>query len=323
MISLSGMPFYVDGTYDLDGDSLSELLLFYDEKDGGEIRYVEIEKNGNHTLLWSFIATEDVLGHISSVKMVDLENDNVPEIVAILRTEVRNKNNNTPWLLLFKWEGQTFSPRPMELYGDDLSIGRIRSSNFVVLNNNEMTTTIGAAFATPLRTGAIFNLNMVGKEIQLTDFRLLESSVVGNGYGKVFIGSFEHKEKNKIVLFTLEANLIKISMYDMLDGSNPLQEMFSDVFSLNGAKKLFVPGIMTTDEDMNGNEELLLPFLNGEVATLSIEDGEMILKPSSFSKKPLFFLNKEANEKEINSLVLARIEAGLYKSSLFPKPTEV
>ena len=317
------MPFYVDGTYDLDGDSLSELLLFYDEKDGGEIRYVEIEKNGNHTLLWSFIATEDVLGHISSVKMVDLENDNVPEIVAILRTEVRNKNNNTPWLLLFKWEGQTFSPRPVELYGDDLSIGRIRSSNFVVLNNNEMTTTIGVAFATPLRTGAIFNLNMVGKEIQIMDFRLLESSVVGNGYGKVFIGSFEHKEKNKIVLFTLEANLIKISMYDMLDGSNPLQEMFSDVFSLNGAKKLFVPGIMTTDEDMNGNEELLLPFLNGEVATLSIEDGEMILKPSSFSKKSLFFLNKEANEKEINSLVLARIEAGLYKSSLFPKPTEV
>ena len=317
------MPFYVDGTYDLDGDSLSELLLFYDEKDGGEIRYVEIEENGNHTLLWSFVATEDILGHISSVKMVDLENDNVPEIVAILRTEVRNKNNNTPWLLLFKWEGQTFSPRPMELYGDDLSIGRIRSSNFVVLNNNEMTTTIGAAFATPLRTGAIFNLNMVGKEIQIMDFRLLESSVVGNGYGKVFIGSFEHKEKNKIVLFTLEANLIKISMYDMLDSSNPLQEIFSDVFSLNGAKKLFVPGIMAIDEDMNGNEELLLPFLNGEVATLSIEGGEMILKPSSFSKKSLFFLNKEANEKEINSLVLARIEAGLYKSSLFPKPTEV
>ena len=317
------MPFYVDGTYDLDGDSLSELLLFYDEKDGGEIRYVEIEENGNHTLLWSFVATEDILGHISSVKMVDLENDNVPEIVAILRTEVRNKNNNTPWLLLFKWEGQTFSPRPMKLYGDDLSIGRIRSSNFVVLNNNEMTTTIGVAFATPLRTGAIFNLNMVGKEIQIMDFRLLESSVVGNGYGKVFIGSFEHKEKNKTVLFTLEANLIKISMYDMLDGSNPLQEMFSDVFSLKGAKKLFVPGIMAIDEDMNGNEELLLPFLNGEVATLSIEGGEMILKPSSFSKKSLFFLNKEANEKEINSLVLARIEAGLYKSSLFPKPTEV
>ena len=164
---------------------------------------------------------------------------------------------------------------------------------------------------------------MVGNEIQLMDFRLLESSVVGNGYGKVFIGSFEHKEKNKVVLFTLEANLIKISMYDMLDSSNPLQEIFSDVFSLNGAKKLFVPGIMTTDEDMNGNEELLLPFLNGEVATLSIEGGEMILKPSSFSKKPLFFLNKEANEKEINSLVLARIEAGLYKSSLFPKPTEL
>jgi len=317
------MPFYVDGTYDLDGDSLSELLLFYDEKDGGEIHYVEIEKNGNHTLLWSFVATENILGHISSVKMVDLENDNVPEIVATLRTEVRNKNNNTPWLLLFKWEGQTFSPLPMELYEDDLSIGRIRSSNFVVLNNNEMTTTIGAAFATPLRTGAIFNINMVGNEIQLMDFRLLESSVVGNGYGKVFISSFEHKEKNKVVLFTLEANLIKISMYDMLDSSNPLQEIFSDIFSLNGAKKLFVPGIMTTDEDMNGNEELLLPFLNGEVATLSIEDGEMILKPSSFSKKPLFFLNKEANEKEINSLVLARIEAGLYKSSLFPKPTEL
>jgi len=322
LISLSGMPLYVDGTYDLDGDSLSELLLFYDEKDGGEIRYVEIEENGNHTLLWSFVATEDILGHISSVKMVDLENDNVPEIVAILRTEVRNKNNNTPWLLLFKWKGQTFSPLPMELYEDDLSIGRIRSSNFVVLNNNEMTTTIGAAFATPLRTGAIFNINMVGNEIQLMDFRLLESSVVGNGYGKVFIGSFEHKEKNKVVLFTLEANLIKISMYDMLDSSNPLQEIFSDVFSLNGAKKLFEPGIMTTDEDMNGNEELLLPFLNGEVATLSIEDGEMILKQSTFSKKPLFFLNKEANEKEINNFVLAKIEAGLYKSSLFPKPIE-
>ncbi|HCN24041.1 MAG TPA: hypothetical protein DIS65_01555, partial [Candidatus Marinimicrobia bacterium] len=245
-----------------------------------------------------------------------------PEIVAILRTEVRNKNNNTPWLLLFKWKGQTFSPLPMELYEDDLSIGRIRSSNFVVLNNNEMTTTIGAAFATPLRTGAIFNINMVGNEIQLMDFRLLESSVVGNGYGKVFIGSFEHKEKNKVVLFTLEANLIKISMYDMLDSSNPLQEIFSDVFSLNGAKKLFEPGIMTTDEDMNGNEELLLPFLNGEVATLSIEDGEMILKQSTFSKKPLFFLNKEANEKEINNFVLAKIEAGLYKSSLFPKPIE-
>jgi len=322
LISLSGMPLYVDGTYDLDEDSLSELLLFYDDKERGKIHYVEIEENGSHTLLWSFIP-EDIFGYISSVKMVDLDNDNVPEIVAILKTEGRNKNNNNPWLLLFKWEGQTFSSLPIKLYDNDLSIGRIRPANFVVLNKDDMTTILGVAFSTPLRTGGIFNLNLIDKEIQLADFKLIESSVIGNGYGMVFIGSFEHKEKNKIVLFTLEANLIKISMYDIQNSSNSLQEIYSDVFSLDGARQLFAPGIMTIDEDMNGNEELLLPFLNGEVVTLSIESGKMILKPSSFSKKPLFFLNKEVNEKEINRLVLARIEEGLYKSSLVPKTIEM
>ena len=323
LISLSGGPLYVDGTYDLDEDSLSELLLFYDEKEGGKIQYIEIEENGSHTLLWSFMPAEDILGHISSVKMVDLDNDNVPEIIAILRTELRNKNNNDPWLLLFKWEGQTFSSVPIKLYEDDLSFGRTRPSNFVVLNNDDMTTALGVAFSTPSRTGGIFNLNLIDNRIHLTDFRLIESSVIGNGYGRVFIGSFEHKEKNKIVLFTLEANLIKISLYNVQDGSSPLQEIYSDVFSLNGVRQFFAPGIVTIDEDMNGNEELLLPFLNGEVVTLSIDSGKMILKPSSFSKKPLFFLNKGVSEKEINSFVLARIEDGLYRSSLVPKTIEM
>ena len=68
--------------------------------------------------------------------MADLNYDDIPEIIAILRTEIRFKQTQTPWLMIFMWEEQSFSVSPLMVYEEDLSFGPIRSSNFAVLNDN-------------------------------------------------------------------------------------------------------------------------------------------------------------------------------------------
>ena len=90
-VSLFGKPVYVDGTYDLDGDNLSELLILYDEEGKSEIRFVEIQENGIHSPVWSYIVDMAIPGVISDIKMADLNHDDIPEIIVILRTEIRPK----------------------------------------------------------------------------------------------------------------------------------------------------------------------------------------------------------------------------------------
>ena len=184
-VSLFGKPVYVDGTYDLDGDNLSELLILYDEEGKSEIRFVEIQENGKHSPVWSYTLDMAISGVISDIKMADLNHDDIPEIIAILRTEIRFKQIQTPWLMIFTWEEQSFSVSPLIVYEEDLSFGPIRSSNFAVLNDSN-NVKLAVAFSTPMRAGSILDIEMNNDEVRLKNIQLIESPVISNGYGIKF-----------------------------------------------------------------------------------------------------------------------------------------
>jgi len=320
-VSLIGKPVYVDGTYDLDGDNLSELLILYDEEGKSEIRFVEIQENGIHSPVWSYIVDMAIPGVISDIKMADLNHDDIPEIIVILRTEIRLKQTQTPWLMIFTWEEQSFSVSPLIVYEEDLPFGPIRSSNFAVLNDNN-NVKLAVAFSTPMRTGSILDIEMNNDEVQLKNIQLIESPVISNGYGKVFIGSFLHEETNRLVLFTTEANLLKASVYEDQINYDLVKKPISEVFSLNGSRNLSAMEIMAKDEDLDGNEELILPFQSGEVFSLSFEENKLVFKPSAFHEKAVFLSEEINTEEAINSLILTRVEEGLYSPPLIT-PTSI
>ena len=228
MVFLFGKPVYVEGTYDLDGDNLSELLILYDDEGKSEIRFVEIQENGKHAPVWSYTLDKEISGVISDIKMADFNHDDIPEIIAILRVEIRSKKTQTPWLMIFTWEEQSFSVSPLIVYEEDLSFGPVRSSNFSILNDNN-NVKLAVAFSTPMRIGSILEIEINNDGAQLKNIQLIESSVISNGYGKVFIGSFIHEDTNKLVLLTTEANLLKASVYEVQNDNNVIKKPISEV----------------------------------------------------------------------------------------------
>ncbi|NQU27897.1 MAG: hypothetical protein HQ528_06385, partial [Candidatus Marinimicrobia bacterium] len=144
---------YTDGTYDLDQDGLSELLLVVRQPDGGTIlEYVEIDKAQNHQTIWKFIPDAARIGLFTDVKIVNIDNEGPPELVGILQTSYNGSNFNEPWLYVFQWLGDTFSSIPIVLADDRLSEQFIRPGNLSFLSRETLDGSgLAISFGSPLR----------------------------------------------------------------------------------------------------------------------------------------------------------------------------
>ena len=91
----------IKGTFDFDGDGLSEFLsvekIDSTSKHGTLCSYNEISETGEHILLWSYNSVTPV----RDITIADMNGDGSPEIVVLSRSGLRGTIE--PWLRIFSW----------------------------------------------------------------------------------------------------------------------------------------------------------------------------------------------------------------------------
>ncbi len=98
-ISLSARPIKLAGTYDLNGNDRSELLLLK----GGGLQYVEIEDNGDHREIWYYHPDGDRSAAVVDAVLANINDDPNPELIAIISAPSIKTDKKVPWLVVFKW----------------------------------------------------------------------------------------------------------------------------------------------------------------------------------------------------------------------------
>lgn len=296
---------HVAGTYDLNGNGRSELLII-DALDA-PLKYVELDAEGNHTILWQYSVAANQ--RVTDAKLVDLGKNGTTELVASITTLADNGKETQPWILVFPWEGESFAARPLTLNNPAGATDRYRPLNLAV---HELSGNMAVALASPSRRGVLMQLDFSPDSLTLIKLDSVQPEIIRNGYGRIFTGLFNHGEKSFLAVVSPEGNVLKTSVFTIDDQP---QEIAADLLVVNGARNLIGQAIMAYDENMDGIQELLLPFRTGEVLKLSLEGNTLTLVKSRFSEKGLFTIPREANATAINGILLARVEEGLYESA--------
>ncbi|MFQ6612999.1 MAG: hypothetical protein ACE5D2_07855, partial [Fidelibacterota bacterium] len=295
---------YVEGTFDLNHNQQSEILIVGDQ--ATPLKYVELDSSGKHILLWHYTPVEPTIRQITDAHLADLNQDNIPELLATVSTLSNDGKAAQPWLLVFSWEGNSFSSRPLTINNSPGAFDRHRPVNLSIADAG-----ITVSLASPSRKALLLNLVLENQKLKLSKTQDISPTIIRSGFGRVFVGSFKSDGVQHLALLSPEGNLLKAAIL-AIDG-NPI-ELLSDVLALDGARDILGPAIMSYDEHKDGNEELLIPFVTGEVMALSLSGDSLTFSTSAFSKKGLFSLSPEADEADINSVLLARVEEGLYEA---------
>ena len=322
--NLMGKPksvLHIDGTYDLDQDGLSELLLVVRQPDGSTmLEYVEIDKAQNHQTLWTYAPPAERTGLFTDVKIVNLDGLGPPELVGILQTSYNSSEFGKPWLYVFRWVGDTFTSVPLIIADERLEGQFIRPGNLSYFGKHtEGISRLAISLGSPLREILIFSVDFQSRPWRLIGEYYLQPLLFKNGYGRVYTATFLHDNRELLAVFSPEGNLLKTVIYDLEPEPH---EILADVLTINGARFLLAPEIMATDFNMDGNQELLLPFQNGDLSVLSVDDGKLALEMTDLNGLDLFILQDPASENDINNMIIARVENGLY-TTLRAEPVKI
>ncbi|NQU28459.1 MAG: LamG domain-containing protein, partial [Candidatus Marinimicrobia bacterium] len=209
---------------------------------------------------------------------------------------------------------------PIVLADDRLSEQFIRPGNLSFLSRETLDGSgLAISFGSPLREILILAIDYNQLPWKFSGQYHLQPELFRNGYGRVYTAAFNHENRELLAVFSPEGSLLKTVVYDLEPEPH---EILSDVLTINGARFIRAAEIMTTDFNGDGDNELLIPFDNGDLAIVSIVDGELQLNISDLNGHDLFILPEPATESDINNMVMARIENGLF-STLRTEPVRI
>ena len=293
---------HVIGTFDFNNNGKSEIL-----KINGQIaplEFIELDASGSHTTLWTYTPEK---GSIVDVQFADINNDQVFELIVIQKNDVEKG-----WLSVFEWNGFDFS-----LKGDPFSkangtTDKVRPSNLTYFEG-----VFSSAISSPTRSAKIFSLEFVEEKYRVSNSEILSDPIVTNGYGPVYSGIFENETGPIVALISPESNVIKVAVFSLETGSS-----ISDVFSLNGARVVLGPDIQRYDENKDGYFDLIIPFATGEVFMLSNLGDSLSFTQSKFSEIGLFALKPNSEEKQINDIIIQRVEQDLHSRNGLSSPED-
>ena len=298
---LSAEDLYVFGTFDFNQNGRSEIITI--NRLGTSLDFIELNKDGTHNKIWTF-SPQLNSGSIVDAKFSDLNDDGFPELVIIQSNSAENN-----WIKIFEWNGFDFSTNNNPIINENGEEDKIRPSNLSSLYN-----VFALSRSSPTRSVEVFDLKITDGASQISDPRTYNNPLVTNGYGPVFAGLFSSADGDFTALISPESNVLKTSVFSV---TNPMQPPISELIVTNGARVILGPYIQAFDENKDGIQELLIPFATGEVYLLSMNGDSLSFVESKLSQKGLFNLAVGTNEDEINNMLLARVELGLYDNSPF------
>ena len=303
-VSLKAKSLKLTGTFDLNGNNRSELLLL---KSGG-LQYVEIEDNGEHREIWYYHPNGDRSAAVMDAVLANINDDPNPELIAIISAPSIETDRKVPWLVVFKWTGERFTSEPLKRFDFPGEKNLLRPSN-INISEIDGKVTLSISFGSPSRKAVIFNLSEKLGSLLIESPMVFQPDILKNGYGRVFTALFNTTDGENIAVFSPEGDIMKTAIFSSTDG----KEITSDLLVLDGMQNLYAPDIWVHDISYNDDQGVLLPFENDQVLILSFTDGKLSMLPSDFSGQGLFAVDDTTSAQEINKVVLARIEAGLYK----------
>lgn len=313
---LSAASLHISDVIDLDHDGQNEFIRF--EKTGHPaLQLLERDSTNRHRVLWEFSAPEQVLGWVTGAKLIDLDQDAIPELVATFVTYSNAAGMGHPWLLIFRWNGSTFGDQPIMVYEEDLEMGRLRPSGFAAFTLAD-SLYLAVPLAAPTREILIVRLDLAGYKVSVHPVTTLTSELLQNGYGQIHTGVTD----SLLVVIGAEDAVLKTAVYNM---RNEFSVLITQTLKQEDAGQVFGPDIQAYRPTADAAEHLLLPFKNGNVHALHWvdEDQTLSLGPSPFHQQGFFALPDSSTAKEINRALDARRAAGLLASPsmVSEKPT--
>jgi len=152
-VSLSAKSIKLAGTFDLNANNRSELLLLK----GGGLQYVEIEDDGEHREIWYYHPNGDRSAAVMDAVLANINDDPNPELIAIISAPSIETDKKVPWLVVFKWTGTRFSSEPLEHFDFPGEKDLLRPSN-INISEIDGKVTLSISFGSHSRKEVIFKL---------------------------------------------------------------------------------------------------------------------------------------------------------------------
>jgi len=276
--------FHVKGPFDLDKDKVNECLLF-NSRDHS-ILYVEVNTSGVNDTLWSYKFKNGVT--IADGDFIDLDNDGALELIII--PKIINVDKNTPWLYVFRGSTSIFTKEPLSYTAAPLSLTALRPSSLTIMSNP--SSPLGVCFASPVRKGMIFNLQITEGLLKLINPRLLSSPSNNNGYGAIQMSSFSSNKRDYVSILSVEKDSLHTTIFDAEDNYSLLE---SKSLSFNTVPLNLNTPIMARTSKYNGKDGLLLPISSDDVFLMNILDSSVMISTTNISKQNAFPTDYKSN----------------------------
>jgi hypothetical protein len=298
----------IKGTFDFDGDGLSEFLSVEKSdptsKHGTLCSYNEISETGEHILLWSYNSATPV----RDITIADMNGDGSPEIVVLSRGGLRGTIE--PWLRIFSW----FDGSPSSGASASWGAASSRPTNLAIVDlDNNGWDEIAISMGSPARGITLLSM---GENGVIEKQQSLAPGSLENGMGLLVVSSSDYNNDGLIDLVAIseETNDLHIQFYLNEGGLLKLISSTSTATQDNVLGGRIIPSaISKIDSDFDGVKEILLPHIAAKTLLVELSSGGKVelqeMGPLGIS---LFnFPDTGLDAADMNEILLARAETGV------------
>ncbi len=312
---LYGGRLHVEGTWDLDQDGISELLIF-DRTGSPTLALVEVNQDGTHSPMWTFTVPEDWYGWITDVHLEDVNGDDTPELLASFLSMDPTLDGSPSWLLLFPWEGTGFGD-PLPVVDETESDAPMRPLSFSIFHTLDRPY-IAVTQSAPARQVMLMVLNITDSEAQVIPVIPLQPKNLSNGVNPLFTRPIKFADQTRLAIFAMEPPLFMLELYDLRSINVPV---FEATFDVRPEAQLLGAETLVRDTNGDGIGDLILPLDDDRVLKFSLGMDSLALDSTTYSGKSLFQIASGSPDVAITRNFIARVEAGLYESLTFISET--
>ena len=299
---------HLEGTYDLDGDGFQEFVSIESGSENNKnisvIRYYELNAEGYQQMTWELKAPEGLLGNFVDVKIGDLDGDGIPELITVSNLAEAGENQLLqPVAFYYSWDGEKFTEEAGSVL--NLSSGRnfIRGHNFALMDyDGDMDQELAVSLGSPLREIVILDLNENGAWRVVQTLKL---NGMRSGIGAIYVASTDWNRDgfDEIIAFSPEGDVLRTQSF--YNTGNELTMASGQETPVPGLDGLIPTGISSSDWDKDGTVDVLLPFNNGEIISLSLYEDFLSVEKLPIDGGPLSGLQiADFNQDSYDDLLL-------------------
>ena len=291
---------YIYGTYDLNQNGNIEYFKL--NRDDNTLEFNEIDLYSDDKNIWSYNPPSDL--EIIDLELTNLNNDNVPELILLLRDALSNGK-----ISIFEWNGSLFSEYNDPMKEAEIDVNIKRPSNIATFED-----IVSISASTPSRSAEIFKLTLRNGVLSVSQKMSFTDTLVTYGYGPIFTGIINNQNKISIALVSYEDNFLRASLFP-LDGYG--KTVRSTEYKMKENSRILLgPDILTYNNSNQNSNQILIPFTTNEILNLTFNNDNVALLESEYNGQDLFGISPNADDIKINDIIFSRIEKGIYNQVL-------